>query len=44
LVAQQFGIRWSFGISLPLVLVSLWLASALGGTDSQPGPAQARAD
>jgi MFS family permease len=44
LVAQQFGIRWSFGISLPLVLVSLWLASVLGGTDSQPGPAQARAD
>jgi MFS family permease len=36
LVAQQFGIRWSFGISLPLVLVSLWLASVLGGEHSKP--------
>lgn len=32
-VAQQFGIRWSFGIGLPLVLVSLWLSSALGASD-----------
>ncbi len=29
LVAQQFGIRWSFGIALPLVVASLWLCSVL---------------
>jgi MFS family permease len=29
MVAQAFGIRWSFGIALPLVLVSLWLARVL---------------
>jgi MFS family permease len=42
LVAQQFGIRWSFGVSLPLVLVSLWLASVLGGARAaQAGSAPA---
>jgi MFS family permease len=29
-VAEHFGIRWSFGIALPLILVSVVLASALG--------------
>ncbi|HVY50109.1 MAG TPA: MFS transporter [Devosia sp.] len=29
-VAQAFGIRWSFGIGLPLILVSFVLAGALG--------------
>jgi fucose permease len=32
LVAQGFGIRWSFGIALPLVLASLWLSSVLGAS------------
>lgn len=32
MVAQQFGIRWSFGIALPLVFVSLWLSSVLGAS------------
>jgi MFS family permease len=31
-VAQSFGIRWSFGIALPLVLASLWLSSVLGAS------------
>jgi MFS family permease len=31
-VAQSFGIRWSFGIALPLVIASLWLASVLGAS------------
>ena len=31
-VAQQFGIRWSFGIALPLVALGLWLSSALGAS------------
>lgn len=30
LVAEAFGVRWSFGIGLPLVVVSLALAGALG--------------
>jgi len=29
-VAEHFGIRWSFGIGIPLVLISLFFASALG--------------
>jgi MFS family permease len=29
-VAEHFGIRWSFGIALPLILVSILLAGALG--------------
>ena len=32
LVAQQFGIRWSFGIALPLVLTGLWLSAVLGAS------------
>jgi MFS family permease len=31
-VAQHLGIRWSFGIALPLVLASLWLSSVLGAS------------
>jgi MFS family permease len=31
-VAQSFGIRWSFGIALPLVLASLWLSRVLGAS------------
>jgi MFS family permease len=31
-VAQSFGIRWSFGIALPLVLASLWLSHAMGAS------------
>lgn len=30
LIAQKFGVRWSFGVGLPLVVVSLVLAGALG--------------
>jgi MFS family permease len=29
-VAHGFGIRWAFGLSLPLILVSLLTAGALG--------------
>jgi MFS family permease len=29
-VAQDFGIRWAYGVGLPLVVVSLLLAGALG--------------
>jgi MFS family permease len=29
-VAEHFGIRWSFGIGLPLIVVSLFVAQALG--------------
>jgi MFS family permease len=29
-IAEHFGIRWSFGIGLPLVILSLLTASALG--------------
>ena len=32
IVAQQFGIRWSFGVALPLVIASLWLSSVLGAS------------
>jgi MFS family permease len=31
-VAQSFGIRWSFGIALPLVLASVWLSGVLGAS------------
>jgi MFS family permease len=31
-VAQSFGIRWSFGIALPLVIASLWLSRVLGAS------------
>jgi MFS family permease len=30
-VAEHLGIRWSFGIGLPFVILSFWAASALGG-------------
>lgn len=29
-VAQEWGIRWSYGIGLPLIILSLFLAPALG--------------
>ncbi|UXN74183.1 hypothetical protein N8D56_02560 [Devosia sp. A8/3-2] len=29
-IAEHFGIRWAFGIGLPLVALSLFAASALG--------------
>jgi MFS family permease len=29
-IAQHWGIRWSFGVGLPLILVSIALASSLG--------------
>ena len=29
-VAEHFGIRWSFGIGIPLVILSLIFADALG--------------
>ena len=31
-VAQHFGIRWSFGVALPLIAASLWLSSAMGAS------------
>jgi MFS family permease len=31
-VAQSFGIRWSFGIALPLVVASMWLSRAMGAS------------
>jgi MFS family permease len=38
-VAQHFGIRWSFGIALPLVVLSLVCAGALGRRPPKPMPA-----
>ena len=35
LVAQSVGIRWAFGIAMPLVLISLVLSSVLGGKAKQ---------
>lgn len=35
LVAEHFGVRWSFGIGIPLVVISFLLAGALG---SKPLP------
>jgi MFS family permease len=40
-VAQHFGIRWSFGIGLPLVVLSFAAAGALG---SRPVPHQVPAE
>ena len=37
-VAQSYGIRWSFGIGLPLILLSLWLSKALGASAVKAGP------
>jgi MFS family permease len=31
-VAESFGIRWTFGVALPLVAASLWLSSAMGAS------------
>ena len=31
-VAQSFGIRWSFGIALPLVIASLWLSRVMSAS------------
>jgi MFS family permease len=31
-VAEHLGIRWSFGIALPLVIASLWLSRVLGAS------------
>jgi MFS family permease len=38
-VAQSFGIRWSFGIALPLVLASLWLSRVLAASQTRDPPA-----
>jgi MFS family permease len=41
-VAQSFGIRWSFGIALPLVIASLWLSRVMGASSVRiPGGAVA---
>jgi MFS family permease len=37
-VAQHFGVRWSFGIGLPLVVLSLVFAGALGRRPVRPVP------
>lgn len=29
-IAEHFGIRWSFGISIPLIILSLIFTDALG--------------
>jgi MFS family permease len=41
-VAEHWGIRWSFGVGLPLVLVSLALAGALGRKEPPPRPLKPR--
>ena len=38
-VAEHFGIRWSFGIGLPLVVLSFVCAGALGRRTPKPVPA-----
>jgi MFS family permease len=38
-VAQHWGIRWSFGICLPLVALSLWAAGSLGARPVKAAPA-----
>jgi Major Facilitator Superfamily len=38
-VAQDFGIRWSFGIALPLIVVSFLVAGVLGRPVRQTVPA-----
>jgi len=37
-VAQSFGIRWAFGIALPLVVASLWLSAAMGASGVRSAP------
>ena len=39
-VAEHFGIRWAFGIGLPLIVLSLITASALGSRPPKAVPAQ----
>ncbi len=36
LVAQAFGIRWSYGVGLPLIALSMVAATALRGHDAAP--------
>ncbi len=36
-VAQHWGIRWSFGLGLPLVCLSLWAAGSLGPRPEKAG-------
>ena len=36
IVAEHFGIRWSFGVGLPLVLLSLVVSGVLGGRAAKP--------
>jgi MFS family permease len=38
-VAQHAGIRWSFGVGLPLVLLSLWASTALAKPQPVVAPA-----
>jgi MFS family permease len=40
-VAQSFGIRWSFGIALPLVIASLWLSRVMGASQVRTQPVAA---
>jgi MFS family permease len=40
-IAEHWGIRWSFGIGLPLIVVSFLVASALG---SRPIPHEVEPD
>ncbi len=40
-IAQTWGIRWSFGVGLPLIVLSFFLAGALG---ARPLPRQAPAE
>lgn len=35
MIAEQFGIKWAFGIGIPLVLLSLWAAGALAPRPSK---------
>ena len=37
-IAQELGIRWSFGVGLPLIVISFFLASALGKRPAPPSP------
>lgn len=39
-VAEHFGIRWAFGIGLPLIVISLISAGALGARPIKTVPAQ----
>lgn len=41
LIAETFGIRWSFGVGLPFVVLSFFMAGALG---TRPAPKQVPAE